>query len=196
MTDEQMTRRQRRLLERQERNKSVTPRRRLHAGHVVGLIVLIGVIGAIVYGIKKAPATTALPTYTATPVHWHANFEVELCGKKQDFSSYGSGTTRAGSPLFHTHGDGVIHIEGRIIAKKDIALGKFFDYINVPFDRDQIMDKKNGDECPARGSSPGAPGKPGTVKMLVNGQPNQEFRDYVGQYTPDAKDHVIRIVFD
>ena len=32
--------------------------------------------------------------------------------------------------------------------------------------------------------------------MLVNGQPNQEFRDFVGNYTGEARDNVIRIVFE
>lgn len=197
--EQQLTRRQRRLLKKQEREKEQTRAgaKRAPIGRIVGIVIAVVVVFGGGYGIwqmgKNAPASItngapATTTYTDAPVHWHAAFEVELCGKKQDFSSYGA-TTHAGSPLLHTHGDGLIHIEGRVIAKEDIAVGKFFDGIDIPFDRDRIMDKKNGDTCKEGG-------QPGQVKMFVNGQSNNEFRDFVGQYTPEAKDNLIRIVFE
>ena len=133
-------------------------------------------------------ATTPDAPYTKGPVHWHANFEVELCGQKQDFTSYGSGQHHAGLSLLHTHGDGVIHIEGAILKQEDIALGKFFDGIDIPFDRDRIMDKKNGDEC--------SPGKPGQVKMFVDGVPSTEFRDYIPKPTENGSDQVVRVIFE
>jgi len=189
-----MTRRQRRLLKKQERERgSAQGHRRgvnIRASYIIGFFVIIG-IAFLTYWISKGSSDTSQnnqnETYTATPVHWHANFEVSLCGQKQDFSSYGA-VQHAGSPLLHTHGDGVVHIEGRIIKKEDIALGKFFDGINIPFDRDRIMDKKNGDEC--------EPGKPGVVKMFVNGEPKEQFRDYIPAATENGKDQVIHIVFE
>ena len=199
MGEEKITRHERRRLEKLERASEVQKqqtRGRFHAVHVIGLVLIVGVVGAIVYGVRHSGDGASQPqseqaTYTDAPIHWHGAFEVDLCGKKQDFSSYGGSDHHAGLPLLHTHGDGVIHIEGRIIQKEDIALGRFFDSINIPFDHDKIMDKKNGDVCPG-----GASGKPGSVKMFVNGTPNNEFRDFVGNYTPDAKDNVIRIVFE
>lgn len=194
MADEQMTRRQRRLLEKEKRakaqnksGKSAGP----HVFYILGLLVLVAIIGAIVYGSRKGETNNVTPktsgTYTDGPVHWHANFEVDLCGAKQDFSSYGA-VQHAGSSLLHTHGDGVIHIEGRIISKEDIALGRFFDEIDIPFGRDRIMHKKNGDEC--------TPGKPGQVKMFVNGQATEEFRDYIPKATENGNDQVVKIVFE
>lgn len=198
MTDEQMTRHERRRLKKLERSSVLQKeerRFRFHARHVVGLLFVVGIVGAIVYGVRytknsNAPGAKVVgvnETYTPGPVHWHAAFEVELCGKKQDFSSYGA-TSHAGSPLFHTHGDSMLHIEGRIIQKEDIALGKFFDLIDIPFGSDRIMDKKNGDEC--------SPGKPGQVKMFVNGAPNTEFRSYIPKPTEKGSDQIIRIVFE
>lgn len=196
--EEKLTRRQRRLLKRQEREKAQVQAgaKRAPVGAIVGIIIAALVVVGGGYAIwnagKNAPSAgrtnKSTTTYTDAPVHWHAAFEVELCGKKQDFSSYGGAGHHAGLPLLHTHGDGVIHIEGRIIEKQDIALGRFFDAIDVPFDRDRIMDKKNGDEC--------SPGKPGQVKMFVNGEPNTEFRDFVGKYTEKGEDTQIRIVFE
>ena len=155
MSEQQLTRHQRRLLRKQEREKELARAggKAAPVGRIVRVVIIAVVIAGGGYGIWRlgknepfrndnAPAAT----YTDAPVHWHAAFEVELCGQKQDFSSYGA-TTHAGSPLLHTHGDGVIHIEGRVIQKQDIALGKFFDGIEVPFDRDRIMNKKNGDTC-------------------------------------------------
>lgn len=193
--DQELTRRQRRLLKKEEQARVRKPAgRHVHGWHVVGLVLVVGLIGAVVYSLRSSRqgySTDSIPsptTYTAGPVHWHAAFEVELCGQKQDFSSYGA-TSHAGSPLFHTHGDSLIHIEGRIIQKDDIALGKFFDLIDVPFGPDRIMDKKNGDTCVAGGS-------PGKVKMFINGEPNQEFRDYIPKPTEKGEDQKIRIVFE
>lgn len=195
--DQPLTRRQQRLLKKEEQAKARTPAvRRIHIWHIIGLVAIVALVGAMVYSSRPTSTNNPTPaktTYTDGPVHWHAAFEVELCGQKQDFSSYGA-TSHAGSPLFHTHGDNMMHIEGRIIQKEDIALGKFFDLLDIPFGPDRIMDKKNGDMCPAFGL--GAGGKPGQVKMFVNGEPNNEFRDYVAKPTENGNDQRIRIVFE
>ncbi len=133
-----------------------------------------------------------LDTYSDGQVHWHAALRVEVCGEPRELPSEGEsgiahGEGMAGTLLMHHHDDGVIHIEGVIKKMEDIALGKFTDSIGLVFDRDTLMEKKNGDEC--------APGEPGQVKMTVNGVPNSEFRDYVPLPTQDANEQVIRLVF-
>lgn len=77
-----------------------------------------------------------------------------------------------GNNLLHIHSapDNFIHIEGRVYSTDEIKLGKFFDVININFNKDQIFDKKNGDLCN---------NKPGKLKMLVNDIENSEFRDYI-----------------
>lgn len=186
-----MTRRQRRLLKKTEQARERAPKvRRIHAWHVISLVLGIGVVGAVIYSAKPTSSngpTPAATTYTDKPVHWHAKIDIDVCGEKRDLPGSKSGQM-VGIPLYHHHGDNTWHIEGRILQKEDITLGRFFDKHRISFDRDRIMDKKNGDEC--------TPGKPGQVKMFVNGEANMEFREYVGQYTPEAKDHVIRIVFE
>lgn len=167
--------------------KKTERRTGFHVGHLIGLIVVVGLVGAVIYGWKHLKATTPEAPYTAAPVHWHAKIELEVCGEKRDLPGSKAGHM-VGVPLYHHHGDNTWHIEGRVIAKEDIALGRFFDEHEIAFDRDRLMEKKNGEEC--------APGKAGQVKMFVNGAPNTEFRDFVGQYTPQSQDNVIRIVFE
>ncbi|MDO8505375.1 MAG: hypothetical protein Q7S48_02265 [bacterium] len=195
--EEQMKRHQKKMLRKQEQEKTRTNTDggiSRHKGHVIWLLVLVALVGAAVYFWKYLKATTPEALYTAAPVHWHAKFEVVLCGEKQDFTPYGAGAQHAGSSLLHSHGDEVIHIEGQIMKKEDIAIGKFFDSIDVPFDRDRIMSKKNGDECPS--VTLGAGGKPGQVKMFVNDEPNDEFRNYIPFATEKAEEDRIKIVFE
>lgn len=199
MEQQSMTRRQKRLLKKEEKVRVQEKQVRgmkISAGRVIGILLFIGIAAAAVYSMVRSSGSNnggsdvLSVAYTDTPVHWHGTFEIELCGVKQDFSSYGSGGHHAGLPLFHTHGDGMIHIEGRVIKKEDIALGIFFDSINTPFGQDKIMDKKSGDMCP------NTPDKPGSVKMFVNDVQNDQFRDFVGNYTPNGQDTRIRVVFD
>ena len=196
MENQPITRRQRRILERAERQKSQQQsagRGRSYTGYVIGGVIMMGVILAAWYGLRPGPASvgdiaaeSAQTTYTAGPVHWHAAVDVQICGQHRDLPKDPSG--ESGIPLLHQHNDNIIHIEGRVLAKEDIAIGKFFDAINVPFDQDKIMDKNNGDEC--------APGKPGAVKMFVNDQPSNEFRNYIPIATENAQEDRIRISFE
>ncbi len=132
-------------------------------------------------------------TYTDREVHWHASVDVTICGEHKDLPcgketpGQVHGEKFCGIHEMHHHYDNVIHIEGLIQKKEDIALGRFFDIIGVPFDKDKIMDKKNGDLCD---------GKPGKLKMYVNGQPRNDFRDYISFATADPRKQVIRLVFE
>jgi hypothetical protein len=132
-------------------------------------------------------------TYTDREVHWHAYFDITLCGKKVDLpcNNEGKGIVHGekfcGEHALHHHYDNTLHIEGLIRKKEDIALGKFFDIIGVPFDKDRIMDKKNGDLCD---------GKPGVLKMYVNDQPRTDFRDYVPFAVQDARKQIVKLVFE
>ncbi len=132
-------------------------------------------------------------TYTDRPIHWHALLDIEICGEKRDIRGGESTGNMADSAMYgphltHHHNDNTIHIEGQIIKKEDIALGKFFDGIDVPFDKDKIMDKKNGDLCPD--------GRPGVLKMYVNDQPRTDFRDFVPFAVQDARKQIVKLVFE
>ena len=138
---------------------------------IILLIVAAGLLYWMTSGESSKPYAVAVPPEQI--VHWHADVELEVCGKirddllKIDFEATGRGTH-----LLHTHGDNKVHIEDRVIWKKeDIALGKFFDAVGLKFSESKLLDKTNGDECTA--------GQPGKVKMFLNGKENTEFRNHV-----------------
>jgi len=173
--------------EEKETEKELQQRKKNYFWIAVTIIVLIAFAGAVgwLFTHKKE-------NYTDRPVHWHALLDIEICGEKRDIRG-GKSTGNMGDSamygphLLHHHNDNTIHIEGQIMKKEDIALGNFFDGIDIPFDKDRIMDKKNGDLCD---------GQPGVLKMYVNDQPRTDFRDYVPFATPDARRQVIKLVFE
>jgi len=149
------------------------------------LLILIAFAVLIGYFMKHRPQT-----YSNGEVHWHALIDITICGEHKDLPRgipQANGEVMLGNELLHTHDDNVLHIEGQIRKKEDIALGKFFDIIKVPFDKDKIMDKKNGDLCD---------GKPGTLKMYVNDLPRTDFRDYIPFATARPEKQVIKLVFE
>ena len=156
---------------------------------IITLLVIIAFAAGVWWLYANKPET-----YTDREVHWHASFDIILCGKKVDLPcgvetpGIVHGEKFCGEHAMHHHYDNVAHIEGLIQKKEDIALGRFFDIIGVPFDKDKIMDKKNGDLCPD--------GRPGVLKMYVNDQPRTDFRDYVPFAVQDARKQIVKLVFE
>jgi hypothetical protein len=171
-----------------EEEKELKQRKKNYFWMAVTIIVLIAFAGVVgwLYTHKKE-------MYTDREVHWHAAVDLTICGEHVDLPcnvvSEGTvhGKNFCGEHLLHHHYDNVIHIEGQIEKKEDIALGKFFDIVGIPFDKDKILDKKNGDLCD---------GKPGVLKMYVNNQPRTDFRDFIPAAVEDARKQVIRLVFE
>jgi len=139
---------------------------------IIGVIVILAVFGMY----KAINNIRSFQPYYEGFFHWHANFDVYVCGEKQEIRCPGG---MCGIMLTHHHNDDIIHTEGNLIAKKeDVSLGKFFDRIGIPFTETQLMDKKNGDMCNENS---------GKVKLIVNGKENNELRDYIPSRC-DAKD--------
>lgn len=116
------------------------------------------------------------PTYTAGPVHWHGYLTMSLCGEEIDIRDHDHDdprSKRAGSGLLHTHGDNWIHVEGRVVSKDDIALGRFFDAIDVPFGPDRFFDKQGAAAC--------NDGSPDGLRVKVNGADVSDPMSYVVQ---------------
>lgn len=121
------------------------------------------------------------------PTHIHALVNITICGQHKDLPDHGEKEHYLGLPLLHTHDDNVMHIEGVVIKKEDISLGAFFDAIKVKFDKDKIMNVKNGDKCA---------GKPAKLKMFVNGNQTEEFKGYIPFATQNPQEQVINLIFD
>lgn len=155
--------------EREKQHKSLDVEKRnkrIIKFSLIGIPTLI-FIAFIVLIFKSTPTDL----YTETEVHWHASYTVITCGQVRPMPKP-FGEHHLGLPLLHTHGDGLIHIEGRIWKKEDIMLGKYFEAIGVNFKDNELIEYKNGDLCN---------GKEGKVKLYVNGKENKELTKYIIQ---------------
>ena len=63
---------------------------------------------------------------TKGPVHWHADFEIWVCGEKVDILDPKGLSNRIGTSVFHEHNDNRVHVEGVVVDKKDVSLDEFF----------------------------------------------------------------------
>ena len=101
-------------------------------------------------------------------LHWHPKLEVYINGEKQKIpANLGLGAVHL---EMHTHvedsADGVIHMEmSGVVTKEKTRLGNFFKIWGKEFSKDQLFDNKSGED--------------GTIKMLVNGQDNYDFENYL-----------------
>jgi len=134
---------------------------------------------------------------TGGPVHWHADYEVWVCGEKLDFADPGGLKSKIGSSTFHEHNDDRVHFEGTPKKISDINLKNYFSIIGGELNQghiiyptnDKIIEYKDNDACPGESL--------GTLKVYINGELEEDFEDYV--IYPDSSvppgDCVI-IVFD
>ncbi len=137
------------------------------------ILLIIILISYGSYALFKKSGDVSSSSYTKDSVHWHAYPTIMICGEEKILPyPTGSKNEHLGNALLHTHAppDNFIHIEGKVYKVDEIKLGKYFDVIRVKFDKDQILDTKNGDLCNS---------KPGKLIMFVNDIENFEFRDYI-----------------
>ena len=103
--------------------------------------------------------------------HWHAAYEVVLCGKPEPQLAFSPGN-------IHTHGDGQIHIHPGIPEEggKNSTLNRFFANSRITFSNGTLRypdgrTYRHGDACPD--------GRTGRLRLLVNGTPNPDLERYV-----------------
>ena len=63
---------------------------------------------------------------TKGPVHWHADYQVWVCGERIDLVDPKFPSNKIGSPLFHEHNDDRIHVEGTVMDIQSIDLASYF----------------------------------------------------------------------
>lgn len=109
-------------------------------------------------------------TISEEGVHWHPELAIFIRGEKQviptDIGLGGAGPM--GMEPLHTHDtSGQIHAEWQFgpIKQGDMKLARFFEQWGKTFTKEQILDSKTSEG--------------GTITMLVNGQPNVEYENYV-----------------
>ncbi|MDO8436206.1 MAG: cupredoxin domain-containing protein [bacterium] len=131
------------------------------------LIAIIGVvvIGGAVWFLSIKPSAPESEIISKKGIHWHADLSIKILGQLQDIpAGIGLGITEH---YIHTHeSDGIIHIEfPGLVRRDDIRLGQFFEIWGKKFNKECIFDKCNGLD--------------GKLKMLVNGNENSDFENYV-----------------
>lgn len=156
------------------KGESMTP-----FGKKIFFVAMVALIAFSTLYLSGETVYRNLISQSGGPIHWHADYEIWVCGEKIELMHSEGLTDKVGSELMHNHNDSRIHIEGTIVDLKDATVGKFFEAIGDKFTNDEIMitssdgtiiDKHNGDLCN---------GKPGSLKFFVNGTPNDKFDDYI-----------------
>lgn len=66
---------------------------------------------------------------TKGPVHYHADFEIYDCGQKVDLINPKGFSNKIGTETFHEHNDNRLHVEGVVLNRKAINLGRFFSLV-------------------------------------------------------------------
>lgn len=115
---------------------------------------------------------------TKGPVHWHADYEVWVCGSKLDLIDPVFPRNKIGSPLLHEHDDDRMHVEGTVSDLDDLSLGSYFNVIGGQLTSTRLVyptnegmrTVQNGDFCD---------GEPATLKVYVNGKLKQDASSYV-----------------
>ena len=145
------------------------------------MIVVGGGIPAAIILSRQAGAVS--PNSTD---HWHARYEVFVCGQRQPSVPFFPGGV-------HTHAQGTIHIHPSLPSEEGSGarLVKWFEYgggklsgdtLRLPGDKEY----KNDDPC----ESGEFAGEPAVVQVFVNGERREGFDRYIPQ-----DGDVIRIVF-
>lgn len=145
-------------------------RRKRKMKKTVKTAVLILIVAGIVFGLGWYLVSRVEPAKDSKlvsryPIHWHPDLKIKILGEYQEIpANIGIGVVHQ---LIHTHdADGIIHIEPTgAVRENDIKLGRFFEIWGKTFNRDCIFDKCSDPE--------------GELKMLVNGEQNFEFENYV-----------------
>ena len=115
---------------------------------------------------------------TKGPVHWHADFEIWVCGNEIKLAKPKGFSNKQGVDLIHAHNDNRIHVEGVLLDKKEASLEAFFhavggslsdDGIKIPTDNGLLLFHE-GDKCNE---------KPGKLYVFVNGNAISNPSSYV-----------------
>lgn len=138
-------------------------------------VVVLGVIFAIAMGnpqptVKEAFTGEENEVISEQGIHWHPELAIYIKGVKQEIpANVGiGGVGPMGMEPLHTHDtSGQLHAEWERgpIKKGHLKLARFFEAWGKVFSQDQILDSKTNEG--------------GKVTMTVNGQPNNEYENYV-----------------
>lgn len=158
-----------RRLEKQQAHEQIARTQTRHK--MVKRIALWGVplalLGWLVWAVVSSPKTPAEDVVSKRGVHWHPTVRITVQGEPVEIpANLGLGGIHAD---VHTHDTtGQLHVEmSRPVRKSDLRLARFFEIWGKQFTSRCVVDRCSETE--------------GNVTMLVNGQPNSEFENYLMQ---------------
>ena len=101
---------------------------------IIIIAVLVAGLGLIFYAATERRAVAE----PLTTDHWHAAYNIDICGTVQPADNDFNGQDLTG---IHTHGDKVVHIHPFLdsAAGQNADLGRFFDTINLEVNDDSIV---------------------------------------------------------
>ena len=132
-------------------------------------LLLLVVVSLVTIYLVMTTLHLNIISVTKGPVHWHADFEIWVCGKEIKLAEPKGLSNKQGVDLLHAHNDNRIHVEGVILNPEQASLGAFFyalggslsnDGIKVPIDSGLIL-VHDGDKCNE---------KPAKLYVFVNGK--------------------------
>ena len=110
---------------------------------------------------------------TKGPVHWHADFVIEVCGKNLEIKDPKGILNLIGTSSVHEHNDMRIHIEGTPASLEEIELGEFFKAIKGYFDETTLSIPTNEGITIAKESDL-CTNLPGKLFLFVESQSGKE----------------------
>ena len=138
------------------------------------VVVVFGLFFFLAKNSSKGQSVNGVPQY---PIHWHPKLKIIIKGEEQIIPkgigiSIGNSIDNEISGMrmspTHTHeSDGTIHLENNKpwLKPETLTLGYFFKVWGKNFNSSCIFEYCNSDS--------------GTLTMMVNGKPNNEFERYV-----------------
>lgn len=169
---QQLTKGERKRLKREDKRRQkeraveVQARRKLAKRALLwGLPVLI--IAGAVWAVTASPKSSNDDIVSRRGIHWHTSLSITINGEQQEIpGNIGIGGVHKD---IHTHQiNDTLHVEiNRPVREDDIRIKNFFDIWGERFTSECILDVCNSED--------------GMVKMLVNGEENFEFENYLMQ---------------
>jgi hypothetical protein len=164
-------------------------------------------VGVAIASLAATGYLIGLTTYwvvtsaTGGPVHWHADYEIWICGEEFLLPHPVGLENRVGTATLHHHDDNRIHVEGIPTRLEETNLGHFFEVIGGELESDLIavpqdlppdsrpLVYRNGDACPN--------GNPGTLYVFVNGGLIDEPAEHIiAPFSTVPPGDEIKIIFD
>ncbi len=134
---------------------------------VATVVIIVGGIFLVTRNNSQEADVSDEQIISRKGIHWHPKLIINIKGQKQEIpANIGIGTVH--QPI-HTHEDakdGVLHMEMKgLVTKGETQIGNFFRVWGKEFNSNCILDY-----CSGSG---------GVVKILINGQENEEFENYL-----------------